>query len=63
LHSALAIEAQQGQTLGLLWQNFGIGNTSLSPKDETPEQKNNGTKVLEKLPVKDHLPRRNLTSG
>jgi hypothetical protein len=40
LHSALALEPQQGQTLGLLWQK--LWNREHKPKppvDETPEQK------------------------
>lgn len=40
LHSALAIEAQQGQTLGLLWQKlWHREHKPQPPKDETPEQK------------------------
>lgn len=40
LHSALAIEPQQGQTLGLLWQKLWNREQKRSPpKDETPKQK------------------------
>lgn len=40
LHSALAIEPQQGQTLGLLWQKlWNREHKPKPPKDETPEQK------------------------
>jgi hypothetical protein len=40
LHSALAIEPEQGQTLGLLWQKlWNRQQKPKPPKDETPEQK------------------------
>lgn len=40
LHSALAIEPQQGQTKGLLWQKlWNRAQKAKPPKDETPEQK------------------------
>ncbi len=40
LHSALAIEPQQGQTLGLLWQKlWNRERKPKPPKDETPKQK------------------------
>ena len=40
LHSALAIEPQQGQTLGLLWQKLWNREPKPKPpKDETPKQK------------------------
>ena len=40
LHSALAIEPQQGQTLGLLWQKlWNREQKPKPPKDETPKQK------------------------
>ncbi len=40
LHSALAIEPQQGQTIGLLWQKlWNREHKPKPPKDETPEQK------------------------
>ena len=40
LHSALAIEPQRGQTLGLLWQKlWNREHKPKLPKDETPEQK------------------------
>jgi len=40
LHSALAIEPEQGQTLGLLWQKLWKREQKLKPpKDETPKQK------------------------
>jgi hypothetical protein len=40
LHSALAIEPQQGQTLGLLWQKlWNRDHKPTPPKDETPERK------------------------
>ena len=40
LHSALAIEPQQGQTLGLLWQKlWNREHKPKPPKDETPKQK------------------------
>ncbi len=40
LHSALAIEPQQGQTWGLLWQKlWNREQKPKPPKDETPKQK------------------------
>jgi hypothetical protein len=40
LHSALAIEPETGQTLGLLWQKlWNRQHKSKPPKDETPKQK------------------------
>jgi hypothetical protein len=40
LHSALAVEPQQGQTIGLLWQKlWNRDHKPKPPKDETPEQK------------------------
>jgi hypothetical protein len=40
LHSALAIEPEKGQTLGLLWQKLWNRQHKLKPpKDETPKQK------------------------
>ena len=40
LHTALAIEPQQGQTLGLLWQKLWNREPKPKPpKDETPKQK------------------------
>ncbi len=40
LHSALAIEPETGQTLGLLWQKlWNRQHKPKPPKDETPKQK------------------------
>ena len=40
LHSALAIEPEKGQTLGLLWQKlWNRQHKPKPPKDETPQQK------------------------
>jgi hypothetical protein len=40
LHSALAIEPEQGQTLGLLWQKlWNRDHKPKPPQDETPKQK------------------------
>ena len=40
LHSALAIEPEQGQTLGLLWQKlWNREHKPKPPQDETPQQK------------------------
>ena len=40
LHSALAIEPEEGQTLGLLWQKlWNREQKPKPPKDETPKQK------------------------
>jgi hypothetical protein len=40
LHSALAIEPQQGQTLGLLWQKlWNREHKPIFPKDEAPERR------------------------
>ena len=40
LHSALAIEPEQGQTLGLLWQKlWNREHKPKPPQDETPKQK------------------------
>lgn len=40
LHSALAIEPEQGQTIGLLWQKlWNREHKAKPPKDETPEAK------------------------
>lgn len=40
LHSALAIEPEQGQTIGLLWQKlWNREHKAKPPKDETPQQK------------------------
>ena len=40
LHSALAIEPEQGQSLGLLWQKlWNREHKPIPPKDETPKQK------------------------
>lgn len=49
LHSALAIEPQQGQTLGLLWQKlWNREHKPKLPKDETPEQKKQRQKSARK---------------
>ena len=49
LHSALAIEPQQGQTLGLLWQKlWNREHKRLPPKDETAEQKEQRQKSARK---------------
>ena len=49
LHSALAIEPQQGQTLGLLWQKlWNREHKPKPPKDETPEQKEQRQKSARK---------------
>ncbi|WP_104899530.1 hypothetical protein [Nostoc sp. 'Peltigera membranacea cyanobiont' N6] len=40
LHSALAIEAMNGQSIGLLWQKlWNRGSKQKPPLDETPAQK------------------------
>lgn len=40
LHSALAIEPEQGQTIGLLWQKvWNREHKAKAPENETPEQK------------------------
>ncbi|GAA6623114.1 hypothetical protein [Scytonema sp. NUACC26] len=40
LHSALAIDPQQGQPIGMLWQKLWNREPKQKPpKDETPEQK------------------------
>ncbi len=40
VHSALAIEPEQGQTLGLLWQKlWNREHKPKPPKEETPQQK------------------------
>jgi hypothetical protein len=40
LHSAMAVEPEQGQPLGLLWQKmWNRDNRVKPPVDETPEQK------------------------
>lgn len=49
LHSALAIEPEQGQTIGLLWQK--LWNRERKPKPpqaETPEQKKQRQKIARK---------------
>jgi hypothetical protein len=49
VHSALAIEPQQGQTLGLLWQKlWNREHKPKPPKDETPEQKKQRQKSARK---------------
>ena len=49
LHSALAIEPQQGQTLGLLWQKlWNREHKPKPPKDETDEQKEQRRKSARK---------------
>lgn len=49
LHSSLAIEPEQGQTLGLLWQKLGNREPKPKPpKDETPEQKKQRQKSARK---------------
>lgn len=58
LHSALAIEPEQGQTIGLLWQKlWNREHKAKPPKDETPEAKKqrqaNARKAARQKPFKD----------
>jgi hypothetical protein len=49
LHSALAIEPQQGQTIGLLWQKlWNREHKAKPPQAETPEQKKQRQKIARK---------------
>jgi hypothetical protein len=49
LHSALAIEPEQGQTIGLLWQKlWNREHKPKPPQDETPEQKKQRQKIARK---------------
>jgi hypothetical protein len=49
LHSALAIEPEQGQTIGLLWQKlWNREHKAKPPQDETPEQKKQRQKIARK---------------
>ena len=63
LHSALAIEPEKGQVLGLLWQKLWNREVKEKPPtNETPEQKKD-RKNKAKLHVKNHLRKKNLTNG
>jgi hypothetical protein len=49
LHSALAIEPKQGQTIGLLWQKlWNRDHKPKPPQGETPEQKKQRQKIARK---------------
>jgi hypothetical protein len=49
LHSALAIEPEQGQTIGLLWQKlWNRDHKPRPPQGETPEQKKQRQKIARK---------------
>jgi hypothetical protein len=49
LHSALAIEPEQGQTIGLLWQKlWNREHKAKPPQSETPEQKKQRQKIARK---------------
>jgi Transposase DDE domain len=49
LHSALAIEPEQGQTIGLLWQKlWNREHKPKPPQGETPEQKKQRQKIARK---------------
>ena len=49
LHSALAIEPEQGQTIGLLWQKlWNREHKPKPPQSETPEQKKQRRKIARK---------------
>ena len=49
LHSALAIEPEQGQTIGLLWQKlWNREHKPKPPQSETPEQKKQRQKIARK---------------
>ena len=49
LHSALAIEPAQGQTIGLLWQKlWNREHKAKPPQNETPEQKKQRQKIARK---------------
>jgi Transposase DDE domain len=49
LHSALAIEPEQGQTIGLLWQKlWNREHKPKPPQAETPEQKKQRQKIARK---------------
>ena len=49
LHSALAIEPEQGQTIGLLWQKlWNREHKPKFPQGETPEQKKQRHKIARK---------------
>ena len=50
LHSALAIEPLQGQTIGLLWQKlWNREHKAKPPQAETPEQKKQRQKIARKV--------------
>lgn len=50
LHSALAIESDKGQTIGLLWQKlWNREHKPKPPQDETPEQKKERKKQNRKI--------------
>jgi hypothetical protein len=50
LHSALAIEPEQGQTIGLLWQKlWNREHKAKPPQNETPEQKKQRQQIARKV--------------
>ena len=64
LHSALAIEPEKGEVLGLLWQKLWNREVKEKPPtNETPEKKKKDRRNKAKLHVKDHLRTKNLTNG
>jgi len=64
LHSALAIEPEKGQVLGLLWQKLWNREVKEKPStNETSEKKKKDRKNKGKLLVKDHLRTKNPTNG
>lgn len=64
LHSALALDAQQGQPLGLIWQKLWNRQPKEKPPvDETPVQKKQRQAMLEKQLASVCLKTRNLIGG
>ena len=60
LHSALAIEPEKGQVLGLLWQKLWNREVKKSPRPmKRLSRKKKDRKNKEKLLVKDHLGMKN----
>jgi hypothetical protein len=64
LHSALAIEAEKGQSIGLLWQKLWNREPKQKlPKDETPAQKKKRLTATRKEARKRPFEVLNLTGG
>lgn len=64
LHSAIAVELEQGQPLGLFWQKvWHRGHRTKPPADETPSKRNNDTPKLARPNGLERLPKKNPIDG